>query len=213
MLPMVAGLAPLGLVLGAAIANHREALAAWSGTLAIFGGSAHLAVIQSLDRGSAAPLAIATGLLIQARLVVYSASLADAWRHQPRWFRAIGAAVLVDPTWALADQRAAQPGSAADHRRYYLAGAATLVVAWMAIVTTGALLGARLGSGVGLELAGPFCLIAMAAPRLIEKSDWVVAAVAGTVATIAAGLPAGTSLLVAMGAGVGAGALIDGRSR
>jgi predicted branched-subunit amino acid permease len=212
MLPIVAGLVPFGLVLGATIADHGSPLAAWSGTLPIFGGSAHLTVIQVLDQGSGAPLAIATGLLIHARLVVYSASLADGWRDQPRWFRAVGAAVLIDQTWALAQQRATGPGSAGDHRRHYLAGAVTLGAGWLAIVTTGVVLGPRLGP-LGLDLAAPLCLITLAAPRLTEKADWVVAASAGAVAAVAGGLPAGTGLLVAIVAGTGAGALMDGRPR
>ena len=62
-------------------------LAGWSGSWLIYGGSAHLAVLRSLDAGLL--VAVVTGLLINARLLVYSASLARRWHDQPRWFRVV----------------------------------------------------------------------------------------------------------------------------
>jgi predicted branched-subunit amino acid permease len=117
MLPMVAGLAPFALVLGSAIANHATPVAGWAGIWPIFSGSAHLIVLQVVDEGGGASLAIASGLLVNARVGVYSASLAARWRGQPTWFRVVAAALLIDPTWALAEERSSRPGSAADQRR------------------------------------------------------------------------------------------------
>jgi hypothetical protein len=42
MLSFVAGYAPLALVLGAAVSSHGDALAGWSGSWLIHGGTAHL---------------------------------------------------------------------------------------------------------------------------------------------------------------------------
>src|SRR5688572_25029151 len=85
--PMLAGYAPLALVVGAAIAAHRNPGAAWAGIWPIFGGSAHLSVLRVVDQGAGARPAIAIGLLVHARLGVYSASLAPRWRDRPSWFR------------------------------------------------------------------------------------------------------------------------------
>ena len=84
---------------------HGAPLAGWAGSWLIFGGSAHLAAIRTLDQAGAVA-AILTGLLINARLLVYSASLARRWRGQPRWFRVAAAGLIIDPTWAAAERHA-----------------------------------------------------------------------------------------------------------
>src|SRR5829696_6794379 len=79
----------VALVIGTIVAEHGDPLAGWAGSSLTFGGSAHLAAIRTLD--DAGPVvAIFTGLLINARLLVYSASLARRWSDQPLWFRFAG---------------------------------------------------------------------------------------------------------------------------
>ena len=102
MVPFVVGLAPFALVIGATAANTSDPLAAWSGSWLVYGGSAHLAVLRSVDAGLL--VAVAGALLINARLLAYSASLAQRWRDQPRWFRLVAAALVIDPTWAVAER-------------------------------------------------------------------------------------------------------------
>jgi predicted branched-subunit amino acid permease len=187
---MVAGLAPFALVLGSEIAEHATPVAGWAGIWPIFSGSAHLIVLQVVDEGGGAPLAIASGLLVNARVGVYSATLAARWRGQPSWFRVVAAALLIDPTWALAEERSSRPGSATDHRRYYLGAGLTLGAGWAMMVITGVLVGHRFGEAFGLDLAMPLCLVAMVGPRLGRRSDASVVATAGLVAAMTGdGLP------------------------
>src|SRR3954469_180799 len=96
MLPLLTGYVPFALVIGSVCAQHGAPLAGWTGSLLIFGGSAHLAAIRTLDSSGVAA-AIFTGLLINARLMVYSASLARRWAGQPRWFRIAAAGLIIDP--------------------------------------------------------------------------------------------------------------------
>ena len=213
MAPIVIGYAPFAFVLGSAIAAHAEPVAGWAGIWPIFGGSAHLSVLRAVDEGAGALLAIAIGLLVHARLALYSASLAPKWHDQPTWFRLVAAAILIDPTWALADARASRPGSAADYRRYYLAAALTLGIGWTLMVTVGTMLGHRIGGGFGLDLTIPLCMVGLVGPRLIRWSDAGIAAAAGVVVWSTSAWPAGTGLLLAIGAGVAVGALAEGRSR
>ena len=105
MLPLLASYIPFALVIGSTAADHGAALAGWAGSFLIFGGSAHLAALRTLDQ--AGPLAaILTGLLVNARLLVYSTSLARRWPEQPGWFRVVAAGLIIDPTWAAAERHA-----------------------------------------------------------------------------------------------------------
>ena len=130
---------------------------------------------------------------MNARLLVYGASVAPRWAEQPRWFRAAGAALLIDPTWALADRHAGQAPSLAAQRRFFLAAGLTLGLGWSAMIAAGALAGDRLPS-VGLDLASPLCLIAMVGPRLRDRRHRWAAIAAATTVTLAASWPAGTGV-------------------
>jgi predicted branched-subunit amino acid permease len=131
---------------------------------------------------------------------VYSASIAPRWREQPVWFRLVGAAFLIDPTWALADQHAATGASPESQRRFFLGAGITLGIWWVALIGVGAVIGDRLPH-VGLELVAPICLMSLIGPRIRNRSNrWAAVAAAGT-ALFASRAPAGTGLMLAIVAG------------
>jgi predicted branched-subunit amino acid permease len=197
------------LVIGSTVATVDQPLAGWAGSWIIFGGSAHLAALQGVANGNAL-LGVVTGLVVNARLFVYGASMAPRWRTQPLWFRATAAAMLVDPTWALADQHAERGASSVAQRQFFFGAAFTLGAAWSALIAAGALAGDRLPH-VGLELVAPLSLIALVGPRLRVRSHRWAAITAATTATVTSGWPAGTGVAVAIAAGSVA-AVVTGRT-
>jgi predicted branched-subunit amino acid permease len=205
--PFVIGLAPLALVIGSVVASIDTPVAGWAGSWLIFGGSAHLAALDGIGRGGVV-VAIISALLINARLVVYGTSLAPRWRTQPLWFRAVAGALLVDPTWALADQHLARGTSEAAHRRYYLGAALTLAIGWSATIAAGAIVGNQLPA-LGLDVAVPLSLIALLGPRLRDRQHRWAAVAAGAVMVVARGWPPGSGILAAIVAGSLAAALAE----
>lgn len=205
MVPLIAGYIPFALVIGAACAEHAEPLAAWAGSWLIYGGSAHLATIRTLDKAGLA-VAVFTGLVINARLVVYSASLARHWTAQPRWFRVAAAGLIIDPTWVAAERHAHDERDPAAQRRYFLAAGLTLGVAWSAAIAVGALAGARLG-WLDVDIVAPLCLIALVGPAIRSSAERRVIVAASAVAVATRDLPSGTGLLLAIVAGAAVGAL------
>jgi predicted branched-subunit amino acid permease len=203
MLPLSVAYLPFALVIGSAAATHGDPVAGWAGSWIIFGGSAHLAAIRTLDEAGAAA-AIFTALVINVRLVVYSASLARHWSGQPRWFRLAAAGLIVDPTWAAGERHASECSDGREQRRYLLAAALTLGTVWSIGVAAGAFMGARLES-IDLQIAIPLCLLGLVGVGL-RSSDvrWVIV-VAATVALLTAGWPSGTGLLAAVAAGCATG--------
>jgi predicted branched-subunit amino acid permease len=199
MAPLVLAYAPFALVIGAVVRDVDPQLAGWAGSWLIFGGSAHLAALQGLADGTPV-VAVATALLVNTRLLVYGASMAPRWRDQPAWFRVIAPAMLIDPTWALAERHAGALVTPADQRRFFLAAALTLGVAWSAVMAAGVLVGDRLPH-IGLELAAPLCLIALIGPRLSDRRHRWAAVTAGLVAVVGSTWPAGTGIAAAIAAG------------
>lgn len=199
MAPMLLAYSPYALVIGSAVARVDDPLAGWSGSWIIYGGSAHLAALKGISDGAVA-MAIAVALLVNMRLLVYSASIAPRWRDQPMWFRIVGAAFLIDPTWALADQHAASGASPESHRRFFLGAGITLGIWWASLIGAGAVLGDRLPH-VGLELVAPICLMSLIGARARNRSNRWAAIAAAATALFTSHAPAGTGLVLAIAAG------------
>jgi predicted branched-subunit amino acid permease len=212
MAPLLVGITPFGLLLGATVAASADPLAAWAGALPIYGGSAHLAVLGSLGHGGGVLLAVAAGVLVNLRVIVYSSSLAPLWAGSRWWARGLAAATVIDPTWVVAEQRSVRPGTLAERRSHY-AGAATLLTAgWLVLVTVGAVGGALAGGVAVLGVALPLCLLELVVPHLARRPGAVAVAVAVAVVLAASTLPTGVGLLLAMAAAGVAGVIVERRS-
>lgn len=211
MAPMLLAYSPYALVIGSAVARIDDRVAGWSGSWIIYGGSAHLAALKGISEGAYAT-AIAVALLVNTRLLVYSASIAPRWREQPVWFRLVGAAFLIDPTWALADQHAATGASPEAQRRFFLGAGMTLGVWWMALIGVGAVIGNRLPH-VGLELVAPLCLMSLIGTRIRNRSNRWAAIAAASTALVTSHAPAGTGLMLAIAAGCVAAQVAERWSR
>jgi predicted branched-subunit amino acid permease len=156
-------------------------------------------------------VAILTGLLINARLLVYSASFAQYWSEQPRWFRLAAAGLIIDPTWAVAERHANSVSGLRQQRAFFLGAAITLGVVFSGAMALGAILGTRLDS-LDLEIVIPLCLLALIGPSLRDGGTRVVVVVAAAVAMLTIHWPSGTGLLAAAVAGSVAGLGVDRRS-
>jgi len=202
--PVAASIAPLALVIGATAARVGVPVPAdAAGAALVFAGAAHLAVLTTLAAGALTALAAAA--LINVRLLLYSASIEPRFRHQPRWFRWLGPALLIDQTYLLVTARddLAEP---ARFRRYWLCAGGLLMGCWVATVALGSVLGPLLPEGVPLDAAAVAVLVGMLAPRVKALRP---AAVAVTGLLAAALLPGGLGLLVGIVAGAVVGVALD----
>jgi predicted branched-subunit amino acid permease len=206
---LLAGLAPFGLVVGMAAAASDSVPAAWAGTWLVYSGSAHLAVLSALADGEGILAVVVAGLLVNARLLAFSASLAPTLRGESRRFRLAAAALLVDPLWALVTARAGQ----ASCKSYFLGAGLTLWFGWAAAVTVGAVF-AQAGTSAGWAAVGvPLCLLALVVPGLRRPGGMACVGAAAVVGSTSAAWPAGTEVLAAMIAGTAAAAVARRRAR
>lgn len=205
MLPLLIGYLPLALTVGVAAGGSTNPLAASAGALLIFSGSAHVAVIELVRSGAGVAAAVGTGLLINARLTVYSASLVSLWREAPLRHRLLAAAVVIDPMWLIARRRQAQPGTTGERRAFFGGAAAMLAAGWSAMIVAGTLLGTPRSATSFLGICMPLCLSAIVVPHLRTAAGARCVCAAGVVAASTSSWPSGTGLLVSMAAGAAAG--------
>ena len=198
MLPNLVGLAPLGLAIGAAAAaSGLPTGSGWLAAVLIYSGSAQLAAIDLLAHGASTVLVVATVLVINARLLIYSGTLAVRWRGTGRGFRLLAGYLLVDPSFVVGaegyqKQRAPYAGHA-----HYLGAASLLWVTWQAAIVLGSTVGSVVPAGLHLDFLVVLYLIALLVPKLTSapvRAGVLVgagAAVAGSLLPLHVGPAAG----------------------
>ncbi|MGY1602131.1 AzlC family ABC transporter permease [Geodermatophilus sp. SYSU D00815] len=211
--PFVVGLAPFGLTVGAAVGASADPVAAWAGTLLLYSGSAQLALLQLLADGAPVWTAVLAAALVNARLLVYAGALAPLWAGAPLWSKVLGAATVVEPTWAVAEQRRRSGAPPEGARTHYAGAAIAVTLGWGAAVTAGSVVGRVDGVATHLAVAVPLCLVVLVVPHLRLPGGVVaVVAGAGTALAVHAVVP-GAEVLPAMAAAALAGGLAGGAPR
>ena len=212
MLPWLVGVVPFGLTIGVTIAESSlDPITGWLTGPLVYAGSAQLIGIGLLDHGAAPIVVVATILVVNARLVVYSGAMAPRWANTTRSFRAVAAYLLIDPSFAVGAgeyDRQAEPGAGCAAHFHYLGAGLTLWVAWQTAIGVGIVAGDALPDTSLLALVVPYYLIAEVV-RVSRTRPAVGAAVVGAaVAVAASSLPMHSGAAVAIVAGVAVAARI-----
>jgi predicted branched-subunit amino acid permease len=214
MIPWLAGVVPFGLVIGVSAARADiPALAGWLTGPAIYAGSAQVATIEMLNAGAAPGVIVATALIINLRLVLYSGAIANQWRGTPRWWRATAAYLLVDPSFVVGMDGYQRHDDRAAGHRHYLGGALLLWVAWLVAIGIGVTLGAELPAVLRLELIIPLYLVGEVVVKLGDRATRRAAVTAAVMAVVALAAPLHLGVLIAIIGGLVAALTVKGGSR
>ncbi len=208
--PVLLGIVPFGLVAGAAaVGAGLSVLQAAAMSAVVFAGASQLAMIELLGRDSTLAVVVATALIVNARMVMYSASLAPYFLDEDTGWRGVIAYVLTDQGFALSVTHYENGSASVVGRRwFYLGAAAPLWVSWQICTVVGAVVGARVPPWLPLRFAVPLTFLAILVPAIDNTPRAVAAVVGGTVATLGVGLPFNLGLLTGAVAGVAAGVVI-----
>lgn len=205
---MLLGVAPFGLVAGAtAVDVGLPVSGAVALSVFVFAGASQLAAIDLLGRDAPATVVVFTALVINARLVMYSASIAPYLQDEALSWRALAAYLLTDQVYALSVTRFA--AGDVPRRWFYLGAAIPLWAVWQVATVAGALIGARIPASVPLGFAVPLTFLALLVPAVEDRPTATAAVVGGTVATIGVGAPYNLGLLAGALVGVLAGVLVE----
>ncbi len=169
--PVVLGIIPFGLIAGVAAVDNGMGLGeALAFSTLVFAGASQLAAIDLLGQGAPALVAIGTVVVINLRMLMYSASLAPHLAHEPLRRRAGAAYVLTDQAYAMSLARFVTDDEV-PRLPYYLGLALPLWVNWQLMTVAGALLGASLPEAIPLGFALPLVFLALARASALRPSD------------------------------------------
>lgn len=210
-LPLVVPAIPFAFVVGVTILDAGvDPLTGWSSSFIVFAGAAQLTLLSLVGAG-AVGAGILAAMVINLRHLLYSLALAPAFQQQPRWFRWVGSALLIDQMFVLGERRRHEPPER--FRAYYLSAGVTFLVSWVAFVALGLVLGPAVPTSWGIAFAVPVMFTGMLVAGLVARSGdgrvghpkVIAAVVAGLVTVLAADLPNRSGLLVGALAGIAAG--------
>jgi 4-azaleucine resistance transporter AzlC len=199
---------PFALVFGVVVGESGIApWLGWSSSPIIFGGSAQITLLSLLGEGASVAAAVTAALIISARHLLYSVTMAPRFRGQPRWFRWLGPYVLIDQVFALAMLRP-EPDPA-KFRAYFLAVGISFWILWMLCTALGLFMGPLVPASWDLVFAAPVLFISLLVVAIDRWEKVAVALVAATVAAVFADLPNRFGLLVGAITGIALGLGLD----
>jgi len=187
---------PFALVFGLVVVESGlPALLGWSTSPLMFSGAAQITLVTLLGEGASFAAAATAALIVGARHLFYSITLAPRFQGQPAWFRWLGPYLLIDQVFALTvtlDNR--DPDY---FRRYYLASGFSFWTLWMSFTALGLFIGPVIPESWGLAFATPVLFLGLLALS-VDRWEKVVVAVAAMLITFAlADMPNRSGMLVA----------------
>lgn len=196
-LSIAASVVPFGVAFGVACS---DAGLGWPGALVfctlVFTGGSQFAAVGVLSEGGSAYAAIAAGLLLSFRSLLYGVVMAPTLAG-PWWRRALESQLMIDETVAVASAQTDH----ADRRFGYLLTGGVLFVFWALAGVAGALLFAGAGDVVlryGIDAAVPASFLALLWPRLGSSPLRRVALAGAAIAAVSLPLlPAGLPIVAA----------------
>lgn len=208
--PILIGIVPFGLVAGAAVIHAGfSVVEAMAMSLLVNAGASQIVATSLFDTGAPLWVALATALIVNARMFIYSTSIAPVFAETPAWLRPILGHMLVDQNYASTMTKGRHRDDI-DIVPYYVGAWIALASVWQLSNLAGALLGPLVPTEWGLDFAVPLVFLAMLAPAVKDRTSVGVALVTGVAAAVLVPLlPLQLGLVVALLAGMGYGAWRD----
>jgi predicted branched-subunit amino acid permease len=203
---------PFALVFGVVVNESGIATwLGWSSAPLMFGGAAQITLLSLLGEGASVAAAVTAALIVSARHLLYSVTLAPSFRDQPRWFRWVAPYFLLDQVFALAMLRRDDDPLA--FRLYFLSAGLTVWTLWMLFTILGLFLGPVIPSAWNLYFAAPVLFMALLVTAIDRWEKVAVALISALVTFALADLPNRSGLLIAALVGVASGLLLELRRR
>lgn len=218
--PTLLGVAPFGLIAGALIAKLGLSTGAgvfWTAVLSVgvFAGTAHITTVELLAVGAPMAVIVFTGLVINLRMLMYSAALAPYFSDVSLPRRAGVSYLLTDQAFAFSVVRFARPPGeelpVAHRLAYYLGVSVPVWLVWQVTTVCGALVGGGIPVWLPLDFAIPLTFLALLVPSLVDRPTILAGVVSAAVATAGAGLPSSLGIPTGAVAGVLAGVVASRR--
>lgn len=210
--PLMPGSAVFGMAFGALL--NVSGLPMWLAPYAsstVTAGASQIAIVNGLSQGAPALIVIATALVINARLALYSASLAPAFSVFPRRWKLGLAYVMTDQSAAVSLLHVDDWPHPVRRRWFILGVSAPFVAVWILGTVAGVVLGPIIPEAWQIGFIVPLMFIAVLVPGLTTWPSVTSAGIAVALVLLLKDLPYGLNVLVAAVVGIVLGSLVPDR--
>ncbi len=199
-LPFLLVVGPFGLLFGvAATEAGLDLIQTMSMTILVVAGASQFAAVQLLQDNAPLLVVVFTGLAVNLRLAMYSASIAPHLGSLPVWQRATASYMLVDQSYAASVLHyESQPQMTPQQKLRFFFGVITPIwPVWVGSTYLGVVAGAAIPPQYALDFAVPITFISLVAPALRSLPHLAAAFVSVSVALALAWMPYNLWLLIA----------------
>jgi predicted branched-subunit amino acid permease len=179
----------------------------------VIAGASQFATLELLGDGAPAFIAVLTGLAVNMRMAMYSASLTPHLGKAPLGLRALMAYFMVDQVYAVSIKRFTErPGmTLAEKTAYYFGVLSPVCPFWYVATWLGVVVGAAIPASYSLDFAVPITFVAVVAPMLRGLPNLLAAGTAIIAALALAGLPYNAGLILSALIGMTVGVVAETR--
>ena len=209
-MPLAVGVIPWAIVTGLAMRSTGLSETESMGmSLLVYAATAQLGTLPLIAGGAPLWLIFLTGMVLNLRFVIFSATLSPALHAHSPARRLLASFLLTDTLFAILTPKllaAPTPDEDADWRwGFYIAPALCGWLLWQSCVLVGVLGAGFAPQGWSLEFMGTIALMVMIAPLLRARPMGFAALVGGLGAVLLHGLPLRLGLFAGILLGIAAG--------
>lgn len=198
--PFLLVIAPFGMLFGVVATEAGLSLIqTMSMSALVIAGAAQFASIQLLVDGAPIFVVILTGLAVNLRMVMYSASLTPHLGEAQTWQKILISYFILDQSYGVSiDKYERAPDlSVAEKVAFFFGTISTVAPLWYGFSYVGALVGSAIPPEYALDFAIPITFIALVAPSLRSLPHLAAAVVSVVVSLALAWMPYNLWLMVA----------------
>ncbi len=204
------GIGAWGLVTGVAMVKSGMSVGmAIFMSLAVYAGSAQIAVMPLMASGSPIWVMFLTATCVNLRFVIFSALWRQYFQWMPRRTRMVLGYFSGDVTYVTFMKKFPAGRPEPDQLEYFCGCAFSNWMSWQIPSIVGIFLANFVPIEWGLAFAGVLTLLAITCSMLVDKPTWIAAGVAASAAVAAYALPLRMNIIVAIAAAVAVGLLVE----
>lgn len=209
-LPLQFGIVPFGIVFG--VLGVESGLSVWQTffmSSLLFAGTSQIIFAQLVAIATPVLILLGSVAALNARHLLYSASISQYIRHLPLGWRILLAYLLTDEAYAVSILRYQQQ-AASKVMHYHLLGSGLLLWSvWQISTAIGILAGNAIPAEMSLGFVIPLIFMAIVLPLVVSRVEIVTIGTSTACVFLFAHLPYNLWLLIAALAGIIAGTLTD----
>jgi 4-azaleucine resistance transporter AzlC len=211
-LPFIIVVGPFGLLFGVVSTEiGLDAVQTMAMTVLVIAGAAQFAAVQLLAENAPVLVIIITGIAVNLRMAMYSASIAPHIGKAATWQRILMAYFLVDQSYAVSLLKyESEPELNLSQKVAYFFGSMTPIApVWYASTYVGIVAGSAIPQEYALDFAIPITFLALVGPNLRSFPHIAAALVSVCVSLLLIDLPFNLWLIIAAFLAMMTGAFIE----